>query len=461
MPFLSRKMGRRIGVSAFIFYIFLVFLFETLLGLGQPEYGSTMTLTSFDENGEAINRVVARLERDGEIYVAVNHWPRAWARRIEDNPNVQLSYLGETEDYSAVLLDGSQHDRANIDFSVPFSFKVLTGFPPRYFFRFDPLDNSESVSAIQLTPSVDCQSNSDIDFICGLINPEDLYRVPESDWVIASGRISDSEGPIYAVNVLTYQAQEIFPDNALASNFDQQTYRDCPGPNTVFQPHGLTIREGAEDTHDLYVVGHGAREAIEVFNLDVSNGVPALSWKGCIPAPEGTRRINSITALPNGFLGATNFDTSGGELWEWHPSTNWLEVAGSEMLGPNGLVSSIDGEWYYIGGWSDRALVRLSRGKDPVVMDYISVGFNVDNVRWGEDGRIIAAGHITRCPDQNPCELSAVRVAKVNPNNFNIDQLIDYKGNDFFELGTVAIDVADEIWVGGIYGSYGIARFPQ
>jgi hypothetical protein len=39
--------------------------------------------------------------------------------------------------------------------------------------------------------------------------------------------------------------------------------------------------------------------------------------------------------------------------------------------------------------------------------------------------------------------------------------VVDYKGNDFFGLGTVAIDVSGEIWIGGINGSFGIARFPR
>ncbi|MDD9889604.1 MAG: hypothetical protein OXU30_04595, partial [Gammaproteobacteria bacterium] len=306
-----------------------------------------------------------------------------------------------------------------------------------------------------------CDPDSDTFFVCGLINPEDLYQVPGTDWVIASGRISDYAGPIYAVNINNHQVEEIYPHNAAIPDFNQNIYSECPGPILVFQPHGLTLREGNNGNHTLYVVGHGEREAIEVFNLDMSSEIPGLSWTGCIPAPEGTRRINSITALPGGYLGATNFDTAGGQLWEWHPSTDWIEVPGSSMPGPNGLVSSADGEWYYVGGWSDRALVRVSRGKSPVEVNLIPVGFNVDNVRWGNDGRVIAAGHITRCPDVNPCELSAARVAKVHPSTFAVEQLVDYKGNGFFNVGTVAIDADDEIWIGGIYGSFGIARFPQ
>ena len=306
-----------------------------------------------------------------------------------------------------------------------------------------------------------CEPDGEIQFICGTTNPEDLYRIPGTPWVIASGRVSDVEGPIYAVNIDDLSVREVFPQGAAAPEHNNVIYGDCPGPNTVFQPHGLTLREGNGGVHTLYVVGHGAREAIEVFKLDVRSNVPSLQWIGCIPAPQGTNRINSITALPGDILGATNFDTSGGELWEWHSTTGWTEVPGSQMPGPNGLVSSADGQWFYIGGWVDQQLVRMSRGKSPVQIDAAAVGFNVDNVRWGNDGNLIIAGHITRCDDYSPCELMAAGVAKVNPDTLNVQHLVDYKGNDFFKMGTVAIEIGDEIWVGGIRGSMAIARFSR
>ena len=124
-------------------------------------------------------------------------------------------------------------------------------------------------------------------------------------------------------------------------------------------------------------------------------------------------------------------------------------------------MSSDDGQWFFIGGWSDLALVRLSRGQSPVRVDRIAVGFNVDNVRWGTAGKVIVAGHLTQCEDVDPCEPSAARVAEVDPTTFEVRQLVDYKGNEFFKLGTVAIEANAEIWIGGIRGSYGIARFPR
>ena len=120
-----------------VVYVVLVIAFETFLGIMQPSSGDTMVITSFEANGEAINRVVSRLEKGSNIFVAVNHWPRAWARRIRLNPNVQITYNETTLNYSAVILEGGEHDKAVSDFPVPLAFRVLTGFPPRYFFRFE------------------------------------------------------------------------------------------------------------------------------------------------------------------------------------------------------------------------------------------------------------------------------------------------------------------------------------
>ena len=59
-----------------------------------------------------------------------------------------------------------------------------------------------------------CIPDSDIPFVCGTINPEDLYQVPETPWVIASGRVSDVAGPIYAVATRDHRARVLFPANA-------------------------------------------------------------------------------------------------------------------------------------------------------------------------------------------------------------------------------------------------------
>lgn len=309
--------------------------------------------------------------------------------------------------------------------------------------------------------ATNCDPDGAVQFICGPVNPEDLYQIPDTPWVIASGRISDVEGSIYAVNNVDHRVIEIFPQTALAPQHDRSTYTACPGPNDRFQPHGIALSDRGNGHHTLYVVGHGDREAIEIFALDASGSQPVLQWIGCIPAPQGIARMNSVTPLPDGRIAATNFDPAGGELWEWHPASGWVEIPGSQMGGPNGLVSSADGQWLYIGGWSDEAVVRLSRGKTPAQLDVINVGFNVDNMRWASDGNLLAAGQGRLCQSNGSCEMVATRVASVNPETFAVEQLVDYPVNALIPVGTVAIEVGNEIWVGGIRGTERIGRFPR
>ena len=89
MGFLAIK---KIAVVLLLGYVGLVIIFETFLGIAQPQVGDTMVITSFEDDGDEFKRVVSRLERGSQVFVAVNHWPRAWARRIRRNPNVQITY---------------------------------------------------------------------------------------------------------------------------------------------------------------------------------------------------------------------------------------------------------------------------------------------------------------------------------------------------------------------------------
>ena len=59
-------------------YVGIVATFESLLGYFQPADEQTMVITTYDSKGRGVDRVVARLESDGALYVAANHWPRAW-----------------------------------------------------------------------------------------------------------------------------------------------------------------------------------------------------------------------------------------------------------------------------------------------------------------------------------------------------------------------------------------------
>jgi hypothetical protein len=119
-------------------YVGIVVAFESLLGYFQPANQSTLVITTSDEDGTTNDRVLSRLESNGQIYVAANHWPRAWYNQALENPNVQIMFDGQEADYLAVPVVGEEHDRVQKDNNTGVGFRILTGFPPRYFVRLDP-----------------------------------------------------------------------------------------------------------------------------------------------------------------------------------------------------------------------------------------------------------------------------------------------------------------------------------
>jgi len=128
---------RRIALLVLI-YIAIIATFESLLGYFQPSGQGSLVITTADEDGTRHDRVLARLQSNGELFVAVNHWPRAWYGRALENPSVQVSVNGVTGNYMAVPASDEEHDRVNRENSLGIVFRILTGFPPRYFLRLDP-----------------------------------------------------------------------------------------------------------------------------------------------------------------------------------------------------------------------------------------------------------------------------------------------------------------------------------
>ena len=128
----------KIIAIALVIYVGIVIAFESLLGYFQPANQSPLVITTTDEDGASHDRVVARLRSNGQLYVAANHWPRAWFRQTSTNPAVEIEMDGIRSSYTAVPVAGEEHDRVDDDNSLGFVFRVLTGFPPRYFVRLEP-----------------------------------------------------------------------------------------------------------------------------------------------------------------------------------------------------------------------------------------------------------------------------------------------------------------------------------
>lgn len=323
-----------------------------------------------------------------------------------------------------------------------------------------PPASEEASTETTSAPADRCDPVGAIRFICGLIGPEDLAVIPDSDWVIASG--NQEGGRIHLVSIPLKSAQAVFPAPGARAELDSETYPTCPGPidadeGDEFRAHGLYLRPGDGRRHTLYVVHHGRRESIEVFDVDAGTEPPSLTWVGCAVTPEGTT-LNAVVGLPEGGFATTatslEGDVTSGVL-EWHTETGWELVPGSEDVRPNGLEVSADGAWLYVAGWVDERFIRLSRGQPDVDTQIVQLGFRPDNVRRAPDGRIYAAGHTDF---QEPSE--AFNVAWVDPETLEFERIFQHPVIEGFAASTTAIPIGDDLWLGTNRGEM-IAYMPM
>lgn len=128
----------RVLLTSFVVYVGIVLAFESLLGYFQPQAGGTLVITTTDDQGRQHDRVVSKLETAGQLYVAANHWPRAWYEQALAHPDVQVTIDGKRGDYRAVPVSGAEHDRVLAEHPHSLAFRIVTGFPPRYFLRLEP-----------------------------------------------------------------------------------------------------------------------------------------------------------------------------------------------------------------------------------------------------------------------------------------------------------------------------------
>jgi hypothetical protein len=304
-------------------------------------------------------------------------------------------------------------------------------------------------------PPPPCVAGGGIQFVCKQQGPEDLVVVPGGEWVVASafGR----PGGINLIRVKDRTTTRIYPADSAKDELDQ-AYDACPGPPDAknFTSHGLSLLPGKKNVHRLFVVGHGAREAIEIFELDAQPKTPTLKWIGCAVAADPIG-LNSVRGLADGGFIASNFLPRGGtqaatqrmmagekngELWEWHSASGWQKVPDSEAAGANGLEMSADGKTLFVAAWGSQSFFRLSRGSAPPKRDEIPLGFRVDNIRWARDGSILAAG-------QGAVETVVV---KIDPKTLAVKDVLRRPPGNGFAGGTVAVEVGNSYWVGSFAG---------
>jgi len=320
-----------------------------------------------------------------------------------------------------------------------------------------------------------CDPADGLTFICGLTNAEDLVRVPGTSWILASGLAEGKDaGHIYAVNTRDRTVETLLPGHVVYRP-DAEAFGDCPGApdETKFSAHGLGLRVGPGSEDTLYVVHHGERESVEVFKLEAGSAAPGLIWVGCVIYPAGVLG-NGVAPLPDGAFAASNFldpndpkamdkfaagQPVGGVL-VWRPTSGWTEVPEAATISAdNGIATSPDGKQLYVAGSGDETVTRLPLDGAPGGRVVFKTGFHTDNLRWGGDGFLYAAGQRDTVANLLACAPGTTErctgpfsVMRIDPVTLQAREVFRHPGSPTFGAASTALRIGDEYWFGTPHG---------
>jgi hypothetical protein len=326
---------------------------------------------------------------------------------------------------------------------------------------------AQSVSG---TATPDCRDEQGFIYLCGFVVPEDVVNAGSTGLVLASGH--RAPGHLYLIDPATGMSTELIHSSAFRSQHDTLAFPGCPGPLNLeaFDVHGISVAETSPRRFSLYTTSHGEREAIEIYDLDLSEAAPILTWTGCVLLQQDGY-FNAVIRLSDGGFVATrmrdanvsNNDVSPGEitgrLLEWHPGGSLQPLAGTELSLPNGIDVSVDDRYLYVAASGTQELVVFDRDTTPLSKRTASLPMRPDNVHWDGNGMLLLAG---RNPvDPTTCDGAACpsgwTAVEVDPETLAFKRLGGADGNASMQRASAAIRVGDEIWVGSNQDR--IARF--
>jgi hypothetical protein len=326
-----------------------------------------------------------------------------------------------------------------------------------------------------------CEPTGDVGFVCGVTNPEDLVLVPGTPWIVSSG-MAEGAG-FYLVDSQAGTA-ELLPFTA---QHDPMVFASCAMPPTPqsLNTHGLNVRASGRGRAKLYVVGHGAREAIEVFDVDATGARPTLTWRGCVPMPEGLA-ANSVASFADGGIVATVLFMPGttfadavvdrkptGAVFEWSPGDmGFTLIEGTQLPANNGIEVSADGREIYVASSGLQTIVAFSHSNPARQLRTTRpLPITPDNVHMGADGRLLTAGmanDVPECggppgPQHDIAKLSACPrptiALAIDPATMRDTVIATTTADAKFSNATMVLVAGGQAWIGTFSGDK-IARAP-
>lgn len=309
-----------------------------------------------------------------------------------------------------------------------------------------------------------------VELVAGVENVEDMVAIPSSDWIIGSGvgNWRFHSGGLHLINSQSLRAIRVDP-GLHAELTPEAPYDRCSGPPdaALFSAHGLSLVSREGGIFRLFVVNHGGRDSIEVFDVTATESQPTFKWAGCIPCPEGTFPNGVAGRRDGGVVMSSTYHANG--LWErltdnrggvfiWMPGGAWSKVPNSALPQNNGIVLSDDERWAFVVSMPDASVTYLPL--EPGLGDSrrIPLAFNPDNIRRAYDGRLVVAGvehtglhFVNLCVVANyaHCRID-FRADAIDPGTFEVSHLYSGTGSEGFGLATVGLLTPEALWFGSV-----------
>lgn len=326
-----------------------------------------------------------------------------------------------------------------------------------------------------------CVDEAQISYLCGIVNGEDILQLGNSGYLVVSGMNGELannaaiNGKIHLVNAADRSFSMLFPGATPMFEHNTALYGSCPGPLDVtnFSAHGLALKplDSGPERFRLYMTSHGAREAVEIFEIDALS-TPTIKWVGCVPMPN-TSWTNSLVILDDwGFLATQFMDPTGsgmqgvtnreitGHVFEWHPGEQVGVIAGTELSGPNGIALTDDERFIYVAAFGTAEVVRFDRSSTPPAIERLAITIAPDNIRWSTDGTLYAAGaNVTDTCGGPECG-TGWSVIEISPAVMSAQRLTGVDATAAMQGVSSALSVGDEIWI-GTYGGDRLGVLPK
>lgn len=260
--------------------------------------------------------------------------------------------------------------------------------------------------------------------ICGFANPEDVEVVqPAGLLLVSQMRRGSGGGSLAALPLDPALQKEVSPRRLWPTGERQHDVGagppvgdpSCTQPPAAdaFAPHGITAaptdRPGVTR---IAVVGHGVREAIELFDLSGAGNGAVLAWRGCVALPAHTVG-NDVSLAGDGDIIVSNYmpamagwnglyytlkgglGANTGDVMAWRRGQGWQHLPGTAAPSPNGVFVSPDGAYVFYAETGSGKVSRVARAGTAAaeVPEQVSIGGNPDNLALSPRGTILAATH--------------------------------------------------------------------